>query len=416
MVERPRVESSRAAGRRPSFRLGRAGKCPAHDDRHASLSINEGDDGRVLVKCHAGCSVDAVLGAFGLSKRDLFPSPRPAGHRARPEAPKPPGRKAAEPRRFDERAIEAYRAALLVDVHWLERLERTRGWSREAVERFGVGLDGDRVVFPYRDAAGQLVGLARYQPDPGLRQEAPKLHAAPGSRRELFPPPEEVDGDPVFLAEGEADALAALSVGLAAVAVPGVACWRREWRERFSGRRVVSVFDCDEPGRAAASQIAADLVGVAAEVRLVDLDPDRSDGYDLTDFLLHGSVADLERLVHEARLWEPTSSKPVQSDSMDAVLRDTFAFLKKHLAVDEPVYILLAIWAAHTHAIDCFATTPYLHITSTEPSSGKTRVLELLELLVRDPMRGSNLSLAVLYRAIDQLHPTLLLDEVDNLL
>src|SRR5262249_4437194 len=33
-------------------------RCPAHRDRHASLSIAEGDDGRALVKCHAGCTAE----------------------------------------------------------------------------------------------------------------------------------------------------------------------------------------------------------------------------------------------------------------------------------------------------------------------------------------------------------------------
>ena len=34
--------------------------CPAHDDRKPSLSINEGSDGRALLKCHAGCNTDDV--------------------------------------------------------------------------------------------------------------------------------------------------------------------------------------------------------------------------------------------------------------------------------------------------------------------------------------------------------------------
>ena len=34
--------------------------CPAHDDRRASLSISVGDDGRVLLHCHAGCNVENV--------------------------------------------------------------------------------------------------------------------------------------------------------------------------------------------------------------------------------------------------------------------------------------------------------------------------------------------------------------------
>ena len=39
-------------------------RCPAHDDRSPSLSIAIAKDGRTLVKCHAGCSQDAVIGAL----------------------------------------------------------------------------------------------------------------------------------------------------------------------------------------------------------------------------------------------------------------------------------------------------------------------------------------------------------------
>lgn len=46
--------------------------CPAHDDETPSLSIKEGDDGRVLMKCHAGCESEAVVAAVGLTMADLF--------------------------------------------------------------------------------------------------------------------------------------------------------------------------------------------------------------------------------------------------------------------------------------------------------------------------------------------------------
>jgi Protein of unknown function (DUF3631) len=50
-------------------------KCPgAHNDRVPSLSIKEGSDGRVLLHCHAGCSIDDILRAIGLARRDLFPT------------------------------------------------------------------------------------------------------------------------------------------------------------------------------------------------------------------------------------------------------------------------------------------------------------------------------------------------------
>lgn len=47
--------------------------CPAHDDRSPSLSISEGDDGRVLLHCYAGCDTRAVVESAGLKMADLFP-------------------------------------------------------------------------------------------------------------------------------------------------------------------------------------------------------------------------------------------------------------------------------------------------------------------------------------------------------
>lgn len=68
-------------------------RCPAHDDKTPSLSIATADDGRVLIKCHAGCEAAAVVQAVGLKLADLFPE-----REKKSEAPKktreplPPGR------------------------------------------------------------------------------------------------------------------------------------------------------------------------------------------------------------------------------------------------------------------------------------------------------------------------------------
>jgi len=47
--------------------------CPAHEDRTPSLTIAEGDDGRVLIHCFAGCDVSSVVGAVGMTLSDLMP-------------------------------------------------------------------------------------------------------------------------------------------------------------------------------------------------------------------------------------------------------------------------------------------------------------------------------------------------------
>lgn len=47
--------------------------CPAHDDRNPSLSIAEGENGAVLLKCFAGCETADVVAAMGMELSDLFP-------------------------------------------------------------------------------------------------------------------------------------------------------------------------------------------------------------------------------------------------------------------------------------------------------------------------------------------------------
>jgi hypothetical protein len=48
-------------------------RCPAHEDRSPSLSIKDCDDGRVLLRCFAGCETENVLAAVGLSFSDVMP-------------------------------------------------------------------------------------------------------------------------------------------------------------------------------------------------------------------------------------------------------------------------------------------------------------------------------------------------------
>jgi hypothetical protein len=57
-------------------------RCPAHEDRNPSLSITEATDGKVLLKCWAGCTTESVLAALGLRWSDLFPGRTDEGRRA----------------------------------------------------------------------------------------------------------------------------------------------------------------------------------------------------------------------------------------------------------------------------------------------------------------------------------------------
>jgi hypothetical protein len=91
------------------------------------------------------------------------------------------------------------------------------------------------------------------------------------------------------------------------------------------------------------------------------------------------------------------------------------AFLTRYVAfpsAHEPVAV--ALWKAHTHFADQVETSPILAITSAEMRSGKTRLLDCLELLVPNPERSVLPSESVVYTLLSQgPRPTLMIDEAD---
>jgi hypothetical protein len=68
-VERLLASLNKVRGRNGSW----TACCPAHADRTPSLAVRVTTDGRVLVHCFAGCNVEEVVGAVGMSIEDLFP-------------------------------------------------------------------------------------------------------------------------------------------------------------------------------------------------------------------------------------------------------------------------------------------------------------------------------------------------------
>lgn len=80
---------------------------------------------------------------------------------------------------------------------------------------------------------------------------------------------------------------------------------------------------------------------------------------------------------------------------------------------DSSCALLLSLWVLHTWAFEAAHATPYIVVLSPEKRSGKTRLLEVLELLVREPWRVVSASAAVVARKIERDCPTLLLDEID---
>lgn len=98
-----------------------------------------------------------------------------------------------------------------------------------------------------------------------------------------------------------------------------------------------------------------------------------------------------------------------------ALVRDVENFLTRFVILPAHAALPLALWTLMTHTFHSFDAVPYLVISSPAPRCGKTRLLECLELMVSTPRRASNVSEAALFRMIEKLSPTLLLDEAETL-
>jgi hypothetical protein len=111
-------------------------------------------------------------------------------------------------------------------------------------------------------------------------------------------------------------------------------------------------------------------------------------------------------------------SGPAPDPSIDGaeLLDNVHAFLGQFIVYpDRHTRVAHTLWIAHCHLVRCFETTPRLAFLSPEPSSGKTRALEITELLVPSPVLAVNVSPAYLIRRIGaEEGVTVLFDEIDT--
>ena len=101
-----------------------------------------------------------------------------------------------------------------------------------------------------------------------------------------------------------------------------------------------------------------------------------------------------------------------------ALLDRVDGFLARYVAYpSEHARVAHALWIAHTFRMDAWESTPRIAFLSPEPGSGKTRALEVTELLVPRPVLAVNTTPAYLFRKVADPAglPTILYDEVDTL-
>ena len=220
-------------------------RCPAHDDGSPSLSINSTPEGKVLLHCHAGCDIGAVLHALDLEPGDLFDDDGHRGNGTRPE-------------------IVA--------------------------------------TYDYTDESGELLFQVVRRRPKDFRQRRPNgrggWHWKLGdTRRVLYRLPQVLAaieaGHEITVCEGEKDVHAAEGAGMIATTMPmGAGKWRPEHTATLAGATVNIVADNDEKGLAHAAHVATELTNAGCDVQVFR----PADGFkDLAEHL--GAGLDLEDLV-----------------------------------------------------------------------------------------------------------------------
>jgi hypothetical protein len=108
----------------------------------------------------------------------------------------------------------------------------------------------------------------------------------------------------------------------------------------------------------------------------------------------------------------------IESDARqgDSVLKRVYEFLGRFVSYpSEHAHVAHTLWCAHAHMMESWESTPRLAFLSAEPASGKTRALEITELLVPNPVAAVNVSPAYLFRKVGgEERVTLLYDEIDT--
>jgi hypothetical protein len=113
----------------------------------------------------------------------------------------------------------------------------------------------------------------------------------------------------------------------------------------------------------------------------------------------------------------PVEEPPPVRDAPAKLLGEVHAFLGRFIAYpSEHAQVAHTLWVAHSHLMDAWDSTPRLAVLSAEPKSGKSRVLEITELLVPRPVHAVNVSPAYLFRKVgaEGGRPTILHDEIDT--
>lgn len=225
--------------------------CPAHSDKQASLTITKGKK-CTLFHCHSGCSIDDVLLAAGLQKKDTFYDTEPlkANWRAYVE-----GR--------EKRKIEA--------VYSYVSFNGAYAFTK-------IRLEGKKILYGKIENERFIYGLPRNTPRKSFKAIYGNIKAL---NRAI------TENKPIFIPEGEKDVDTLTNQGYTAFTYGGCGDWQADFAEVIEGADVVILADNDEPGIKVANTILNDIQPIVKSAKIVVPMPDIPKA-DISDYFKAG--------------------------------------------------------------------------------------------------------------------------------
>ena len=319
-------------------------KCPAHQDRTASLTATvkaSPKDGKekIYLCCHAGCTGADIMAALGISAKDLIVNPdqgAPAGRSGngsgkrsgagRKTAGGDPSPVAQDDTRGAKGGSGKTETVGGVTVHTVEPAEDPKkdelipDWERPDKVYIYTDEDGKELFQVVRlhykgGKPGKTFRQRMHAPGDPKANKAGYVNSVPAEIRDvtLYRLPQVIraiaEGKPVYVVEGEKDVETLERLGYTATCNPGGAGkWRDGYSRRLQGADVLILPDNDGRGNDYIGQnhaldVALKLQGIARRVRLVDIKeacPELPEKGDISDMVqLMGDVDAMDALARQ---------------------------------------------------------------------------------------------------------------------
>ena len=253
-----------------------------------------------------------------LAKPDKTPGSTPA------RAPKNSGPGLGEEDPIDPKIINQACKILLRNPNaekYKNYLIEKRGLTEDTIKRFRLGVSKayrkPRITIPIKNIHGDYVNVRCYLPFDREKQDVKilpwphetrkkpdgKKPETYGTPARLFGIGEIVPGEPIFVCAGEFDRILMVQNGFTTVTgtgAEGTIPRLEDCKILIQASEIYIVYDCDDAGRKGAKKLCESLMKIGAEkIKVLDLDPEKNDGYDITDFFVNDGKRreDLEELV-----------------------------------------------------------------------------------------------------------------------